>query len=175
MPPGPIEGSCLPSPTAISFAPERSISSVSLSRRLWSTIPASSRMIVVSGPTWTVPVFARVVSASSVSVFPWGAGLSVPSRSAVEPETAIPIVSQPASCSALAAASMTTPLPVPAGPISAVVRSGPVHTFRHTVASRLFAEGRNVVQVQRWLGHHSASFTLDTYVHLLDNDLGESL
>jgi integrase len=32
-----------------------------------------------------------------------------------------------------------------------------------------------VVQVQRWLGHHSASFTLDTYVHLLDNDLGEPL
>lgn len=28
------------------------------------------------------------------------------------------------------------------------------HTFRHTVASRLFAEGRNAVQVQRWLGHH---------------------
>jgi integrase len=49
------------------------------------------------------------------------------------------------------------------------------HTFRHTVASRLFAEGRNVVQVQCWLGHHSASFTLDTYVHLLDNDLGERL
>jgi integrase len=49
------------------------------------------------------------------------------------------------------------------------------HTFRHTVASRLFAEGRNVVQVQRWLGHHSASFTLDTYVHLLENDLGEPL
>lgn len=49
------------------------------------------------------------------------------------------------------------------------------HTFRHTVASRLFAEGRNVVQVQRWLGHHSSSFTLDTYVHLLDNDLGEPL
>jgi integrase len=49
------------------------------------------------------------------------------------------------------------------------------HTFRHTVASRLFSEGRNVVQVQRWLGHHSASFTLDTYVHLLDNDLGEPL
>jgi integrase len=46
------------------------------------------------------------------------------------------------------------------------------HTFRHTVASRLFAEGRNVVQVQRWLGHHSASFTLDTYVHLLDRDVG---
>ena len=49
------------------------------------------------------------------------------------------------------------------------------HTFRHTVASRLFAEGRNVVQVQRWLGHHSPSFTLDTYVHLLDGDLGEPL
>ncbi len=46
------------------------------------------------------------------------------------------------------------------------------HTFRHTVASRLFAEGRNVVHVQRWLGHHSPSFTLDTYVHLLDGDVG---
>jgi integrase len=49
------------------------------------------------------------------------------------------------------------------------------HTFRHTVASRLFAEGRNVVQVQRWLGHHAASFTLDTYVHLLDNELAAPL
>jgi integrase len=49
------------------------------------------------------------------------------------------------------------------------------HTFRHTVASRLFAQGRNVVQVQRWLGHHSPSFTLDTYVHLLEGDLGEPL
>jgi integrase len=47
---------------------------------------------------------------------------------------------------------------------------------RHSAGHlRLFAEGRNVVQVQRWLGHHSASFTLDTYVHLLDNDLGEPL
>ena len=49
------------------------------------------------------------------------------------------------------------------------------HTFRHTVASRLFAEGRNVVQVQKWLGHHAASFTLDTYVHLLDDDLAAPL
>jgi integrase len=47
------------------------------------------------------------------------------------------------------------------------------HTFRHTVASRLFAAGRNPVQVQRWLGHHSPSFTLDVYVHLLNDDLGE--
>ena len=49
------------------------------------------------------------------------------------------------------------------------------HTFRHTVASRLFANGRNAVEIQRWLGHHSASFTLDTYVHLLDGDLGAPL
>ena len=49
------------------------------------------------------------------------------------------------------------------------------HTFRHTVASRLFAQGRNAVQVQRWLGHHSAAFTLATYVHLLDDDLGDPL
>ena len=49
------------------------------------------------------------------------------------------------------------------------------HTFRHTVASRLFAQDRNVVQAQRWLGHHAPSFTLDTYVHLLDGDLGAPL
>jgi integrase len=46
------------------------------------------------------------------------------------------------------------------------------HTFRHTIASRMFASGRNAVQVQHWLGHHSAAFTLSTYVHLLDGDLG---
>ncbi len=31
------------------------------------------------------------------------------------------------------------------------------------------------MQVQRWLGHHSAAFTLATYVHLLDGDIGEAL
>jgi integrase len=42
------------------------------------------------------------------------------------------------------------------------------HTIRHTVASRMFAAGRNAVQVQHWLGHHSAAFRLATYVHLLE-------
>ena len=32
-----------------------------------------------------------------------------------------------------------------------------------------------MVQVQRWLGHHSPSFTIDTYVHLLSDDLGDPL
>ena len=49
------------------------------------------------------------------------------------------------------------------------------HTLRHTCASILFESGRNLRQVQRWLGHHSASFTLDTYVHLLDEGIGEGL
>jgi integrase len=49
------------------------------------------------------------------------------------------------------------------------------HAFRHTCASMLIAEGRNVVQVQRWLGHHSPAFTLSTYAHLMDGDLGEPL
>jgi integrase len=49
------------------------------------------------------------------------------------------------------------------------------HTFRHTIASRMFAAGRNAVQVQHWLGHHSAAFTLQVYVHLLDGDLGGPL
>jgi integrase len=49
------------------------------------------------------------------------------------------------------------------------------HTFRHTCATLLFAGGRNAVQVQRWLGHHWPAFTLATYVHLLDGDIGEPL
>jgi integrase len=49
------------------------------------------------------------------------------------------------------------------------------HTFRQTCASMLFAEGRNVKQVERWLGHHSASFTLDTYVHVLSDELAAPL
>ena len=49
------------------------------------------------------------------------------------------------------------------------------HTFRHTVTSRMFAAGRNVVQVQKWLGHHKPSFTLDTYVHLMGESIGEPL
>lgn len=49
------------------------------------------------------------------------------------------------------------------------------HTLRHTCASRLFAEGRNPVQVQRWLGHHSAAFTVAVYVHLLEDKVGEAL
>jgi integrase len=48
------------------------------------------------------------------------------------------------------------------------------HTLRHTCATALFREGRNPKQVQAWLGHHAASFTMDTYVHLLPDDVGEA-
>lgn len=44
------------------------------------------------------------------------------------------------------------------------------HTLRHTYASLQLAKGANIVQLSRALGHHSASFTLDTYIHLLDGD-----
>lgn len=46
------------------------------------------------------------------------------------------------------------------------------HTFRHTCASLLFDAGRNVKQVQEWLGHADPGFTLRTYVHLMDDGLG---
>ena len=46
------------------------------------------------------------------------------------------------------------------------------HSFRHTCASLLFDGGKNVKQVQEWLGHHSAAFTLKTYVHLMDEGVG---
>lgn len=48
------------------------------------------------------------------------------------------------------------------------------HTFRHTCASLLFANGKNVKQVQEWLGHADAAFTLRTYVHLMDEGLGDA-
>jgi integrase len=48
------------------------------------------------------------------------------------------------------------------------------HTFRHTCASLLFASGKNVKQVQEWLGHADPGFTLRTYVHLLDEGLGDA-
>lgn len=47
------------------------------------------------------------------------------------------------------------------------------HTFRHTCATLLFKNGWNAKQVQVWLGHHSPAFTLETYVHLLTDDLPE--
>jgi Phage integrase family len=49
------------------------------------------------------------------------------------------------------------------------------HAFRHTCASMLFADGRNVKQVQEWLGHATPTITLDVYVHLLDEGVGEAL
>jgi integrase len=49
------------------------------------------------------------------------------------------------------------------------------HSFRHACASILIADGRNIVQVSRWLGHHSPSFTLDTYAHLMDEGVGAAL
>jgi integrase len=48
------------------------------------------------------------------------------------------------------------------------------HTFRHTCASILFAAGKNPKQVQMWLGHSDPGFTLRTYVHLIDDGLGDA-
>lgn len=48
------------------------------------------------------------------------------------------------------------------------------HTLRHTCATSLFRSGKNAKQVQAWLGHHAASFTMDVYVHLLPDDVGEA-
>ncbi|WP_407685999.1 tyrosine-type recombinase/integrase [Mycobacterium sp. HUMS_1102779] len=44
-----------------------------------------------------------------------------------------------------------------------------LHDLRHFYASGLIAAGCDVVTVQRALGHHSASVTLDTYSHLWPN------
>jgi integrase len=46
------------------------------------------------------------------------------------------------------------------------------HAFRHTCASLLFANGKNIKQIQTWLGHSDPAFTLRTYIHLLDDGVG---
>jgi integrase len=48
------------------------------------------------------------------------------------------------------------------------------HSFRHSCASILFAEGKNPKQVQMWLGHSDPGFTLRAYVHLIDDGLGDA-
>jgi integrase len=48
------------------------------------------------------------------------------------------------------------------------------HTFRHTCASLLFEAGRNVKQVQAWLGHADPGSTLKTYIHLMDSGVGSA-
>jgi integrase len=49
------------------------------------------------------------------------------------------------------------------------------HTLRHTCASLLIERGLSVLRLQRWMGHHSPAFTLETYGHLIDGDLGPAL
>jgi len=49
------------------------------------------------------------------------------------------------------------------------------HTLRHTCAALLIDAGASPLRQQRWMGHHSAAFTLDTYGHLLRDDLGPCL
>ncbi|MGH2379271.1 MAG: tyrosine-type recombinase/integrase [Candidatus Limnocylindria bacterium] len=48
------------------------------------------------------------------------------------------------------------------------------HTFRHTCASLLFEQGRNVKQVSEWLGHADPAFTLRRYIHLMDVGVGDA-
>lgn len=49
------------------------------------------------------------------------------------------------------------------------------HTLRHTCAALLIDAGVGPLRLQRWMGHHSAAFTLDNYGHLIDDGLGPSL
>ena len=46
--------------------------------------------------------------------------------------------------------------------------------LRHTCATELFNRGLNAKQLQTWLGHHSAAFTLSVYVHMLSDELPDA-
>jgi integrase len=49
------------------------------------------------------------------------------------------------------------------------------HAFRHTFASLQIANGANLLQLSRALGHHSPAFTLAVYGHLLTNEEAPAL
>ena len=49
------------------------------------------------------------------------------------------------------------------------------HTLRHTCAALLIDEGASPLRLQRWMGHHSAAFTLDNNGHLFGDSLGPHL
>jgi integrase len=50
-----------------------------------------------------------------------------------------------------------------------------IHSLRHTYASASLASGCSIKALQRALGHSSAMMTLNTYSHLIQEDLGSSL
>jgi len=53
-------------------------------------------------------------------------------------------------------------------------RDAGVHHDHRQAAQPLFAAGKNVKQVQVWLGHADPGFTVRTYVHLMDEGLGDA-
>jgi integrase len=50
-----------------------------------------------------------------------------------------------------------------------------LHSLRHTCASLLIEERTSSLRLQRWMGHHAAAYTLETYGHLIDDELGRAL
>lgn len=50
-----------------------------------------------------------------------------------------------------------------------------LHSLRHSFASIMLASGASVKALQRSLGHASATMTLNTYSHLIQEDLGSAL
>jgi integrase len=54
------------------------------------------------------------------------------------------------------------------------VWTGRRSTRSGTCAFLAFEAGRNIAQMSAWLGHADPSFTLRTYVHLMDEGLGDA-
>ncbi len=50
-----------------------------------------------------------------------------------------------------------------------------LHALRHTCASLLIEERTSSLRLQRWMGHHAAAYTLETYGHLINDELGKAL
>lgn len=53
---------------------------------------------------------------------------------------------------------------------TAELRKVRIHDLRHTFASLMLQAGKELLNVSQQLGHHSASFTLERYGHLIPRD-----
>jgi integrase len=50
-----------------------------------------------------------------------------------------------------------------------------LHTMRHTFASRLFAQGKDIKVISKLLGHAKISTTYDIYIHIINDVVEESI
>ena len=160
MPPAPIEGSCAASPIATSFDPVCSTTSVSRSEAVGvghARLVEVDRRVLRRRRAGRARRGRRARRGSASGRRARGCPGRAAARSTRTPRSRA--CWWPACCSALAAASMTTPLPVPAGPTRIAARSGPVMTSKRVCLLGAESVRRSARRPDRWRARERCSPT----------------